>query len=409
MRKRPNLMILGASGGVSTTFLHHLPDYRRLFGKLLLVDPHARLRKNPFIEHALLDYKLIPVRVDAARRRADYLRLLKRHRVDIVLDLTDGDTIPLLEATDAAGVSFLTTGLNADGKNIPESVDEVYRLKRKLIRAPHIVCAGMNPGCVNAWTRYGVGRHGKPEAITHFEYDTSQMAQRWRPMVTWSIKQFLEEAVRDDSGVVLGRYKVRIKKPNALVNRLDMRPILSPIMRLPSYPEGFQMFHEECSSLSNLYDIPSRFIYAIHPRTMRRMVDLYNRKGRVDERDLTVGDNVEDVLEGSDTIGVRLDYPDKAVYYVNSFPNSNVIGANATYTQVIIGVYAALFTFLEGKVRPGVHFPEDLARTCFTDFVFDNLRVREMVFRKRAGRLELVRNVPRVVLRRPHLNHRYII
>lgn len=410
MRKRPNLMILGAGGGVAATVLHHLPDYRHLFGKLLLVDPRANVRKNPFIEHKLLDYKLIPKRVDAAGRRAEYARMLKARRVDIVLDLTDGDTIPLLEASDAAGVSFLTTGLNADGRSIPETVDEVWRRKRELDHAPHIVCAGMNPGCVNVWVRYGVERHGKPAAITYFEYDTSQMTRRWRPMLTWSIKQFLEEAVRDKAGVVLGRYKVRELKPNALVRRTSLRPVLAPIMPLRSYPEGFRMFHEECSSLSNLYDIPSQFIYAIHPRTMRRIVELYGKKGRIDGRDLVIADNVDDVLEGSDTVGVRLEYPDKAVYYLNSFPNTNVIGTNATYTQVAVGVYAALFTLLDGGLRGGTYFPEDLYRTYFTDFVLDNMRVQEFVFRKDGTRLKPRRYVPRVALkRRSHLNHRYII
>lgn len=409
-KKRPNLVVLGASGGVATTFLHHLPEYRPLFGRLILVDPHDRVRKNPYIEHRLLGYRLVKLRVDIGKDRAGYLRMLKRHRADIVLDLTDGDTIPLLEATDEAGASFLTTGLNADGRSIPETVDDVWRRRRRLDRAPHIVCAGMNPGCVNVWARYGIERHGKPSAITHFEYDTSQMTRRWRPMVTWSVKQFLEEAVRDKAGVVLGRYKVRELKPNALVRRIGMRPILEPIMPLPTYPEGFRMFHEECSSLSNLYDIPSRFIYAIHPRTMRRLIDLYERKGRIDARDLLIADNVENVLEGADTIGVRLEYPDKAVYYVNSFPNTSVIGTNATYTQVAIGVFAGLFTLLDGRLKDGVHFPEDLYRTYFTDFVFDNMRVQEFVFRKHGGRLKLKRYVPRVMLkRRSHLNHRYII
>jgi len=410
MRKKPNLMILGAGGGVAATVLHHLPDYRNLFGKLFLVDPHAKVKRNPFIEHKLLGYRLIRMRVDAVDRRADYVRLLKRHRVDIVLDLTDGDTIPLLEATDEAGASFLTTGLNADGRSIPETVDEVWRRKRELKRAPHIVCAGMNPGCVNVWARYGIERHGKPKAITHFEYDTSQMTRHWRPMVTWSIKQFLEEAVRDKAGLVLGRYRTRELKPNALVRRTSLRPVMAPVMPLKAYPEGFHMFHEECSSLSNMYDVPSQFIYAIHPKTMRRIIDLYAKKGRVDDRDLLIADNIENVLDGSDTIGVRLEYRDKTVYYLNSFPNTNVIGTNATYTQVAIGVYAALFTLLDGGLKGGTYFPEDLYGTYFTDFVLDNMRVQEFVFRKRGGRLKLERYDPRVALkRRSHLNHRYII
>lgn len=410
MPRRPNLMILGAGGGVAATVLHHLPVYRRLFGKLLLVDPRAKVRRNPFIEHALLDYDLVRLRVDARRRREEFRRLLASHRVDIVLDLTDGDTIPLLEAVDEAGASFLTTGLNADGRSIPETVDEVWRRKKEFDGAAHVLCAGMNPGCVNVWARYGIERHGIPERITHFEYDTSQMTRRWRPMVTWSIKQFLEEAVRDEAGVVLGRYATRPLRPNALVRRTSLRPVLAPVMPLKKYPEGFRMYHEECSSLSNMYDVPSEFIYAIHPKTMRRLVELYGKKGRIDDRDLLVADNVEHVLDGSDTIGVRLEYPRETVYYMNSFPNAAAIGTNATYTQVAVGVYAGLFTLLDGKLEPGAYFPEDLYGSYFTDFVLDNMRVQEFVFRKDGRRLKLKRYDPRVRLaRRSHLNHRYII
>ncbi len=268
----------------------------------------------------------------------------------------------------------------------------------------------MNPGCVNVWARYGIERRGVPERITHFEYDSSQMTRRWKPMVTWSIKQFLEEAVRDEAGVILGRYARRALRPNALVRRTSLRPVLAPVMPLEKYPEGFRMYHEECSSLSNMYDVPSEFIYAIHPKTMRRLVELYGRKGCIDDRDLLVADNVENVLDGSDTIGVRLDYPREAVYYLNSFPNAAVIGTNATYTQVAVGVYAGLFTLLDGGLKPGAHFPEDLYGTYFTDFVLDNMRVQEFVFRKDGRRLKLTRYDPRVRLaRRSHLNHRYII
>jgi len=406
--KKPDLVVLGASGGVAAAFLHHMPAFRQLFGSLVLVDRHDAVRRNPFVAHDLLQYRFRKFDVDPQRKRASYVSMLRKERADIVLDLTDCDTIPLLEATDEAGVSFLTAGINAEGPT-HAAVDALWKTRKSYRRAAHVVCSGMNPGCVNAWTRHAVRKHGVPDEITHFEYDTSQMTKRWHPMITWSIKEFLEEAVSDAGGYTMGRYRPHELFPNALVHRKRMRSVLKPVLPLAEYPEGFLMFHEECSSLSNMYDVPSRFLYAIHPKTMRTMIELYETRGEVRASDLKIVDNTEDVLEGSDTIGVRLDYPKKAVYLVNSFPNGPVIGTNATYTQVVIGVYAGLFCLRRREVGLGAHFPEELDKTVYPDIVFDNMRVQEFVFRKRGSRLQLMSHSPRIAPRKTHLKRRYII
>lgn len=409
MRKNLNLMIVGASGGVAQAFLHHLTAYRRLFGKLVLVDAENRVDVSPFLDHELLDYVFIKRRIDLKRDRKGFVSLIRRKRADVVVDLTDQDSIPFLEAVDEAGASCVSTGINADARSIPETTDEVFRRRKELARAPHVVCSGMNPGCVNVWVRHGMLKHGMPRDITHFEYDTSQMRERWRPMVTWSVKEFLEEAMVDDAGVTLGRFRVRKLPSNSFMHRKSLKPILKPIMPLKEYPEGFLMFHEECTSIADRYDLPSKFIYAIHPKTAKRIVEIYRRKGTVTEKDLIVGDNRHDVLEGSDTIGVVLDYPDKKVYYVNSFPNGPVIGTNATYTQVIVGIYAALFTLRRERLSNGVHFPEDLARTYYRQFVFDNMRVQEFVFRKDGRDLKLKSRDPRVTIPSRAKDRRFIL
>ena len=114
-------------------------------------------------------------------------------------------------------------------------------------------------------------------------------------------------------------------------------------------------------------------------------------------------------LEGSDNIGVALDYKDKRVYYFNSVSNTSMIGTNATYFQVAIGVYAALFTLLFDKLKNGVHFVENLYHTHYKNYVFDNMDVREFVFQKRKNKFSLLSYNPMIKMNKNHnFKHVYV-
>ncbi len=56
------------------------------------------------------------------------------------------------------------------------------------------------------------------------------------------------------------------------------------------------------------------------------------------------------------------------------------MGTNATYTQVTVGVFAALFVMLFDQLKKGTYFVEDLYDTRYKYYMFDNLRVQEFVF-----------------------------
>ncbi|MBS3122124.1 saccharopine dehydrogenase NADP-binding domain-containing protein [Candidatus Woesearchaeota archaeon] len=408
--KKCNLMIIGASGGVANAFLHHLSDYRGLFRKIVLVDKNDRLLKDVYINHKLLDYVFIQKKIELPDKEHEYLALLKAHNIDIVLDITDMNSIELLEATNKAGVSYINTAINDDKKNVEELYLDILKRKNKTNKAVHILCTGMNPGNVNMWVRYGIEKFGVPKQIIHFEYDTSKIAKKWHPMVTWSIHEFLVECVQNPSGVALGRGKIKELLPNALENRESMKKILSPIMKLDKYPYGLTVLHEENVSISYKYDVPSKFIYAINPKTMQNLINIYEKKKKVTKKDLQLGDNTREVLDGADNIGVILDYEDKTIYYFNTCPNVAVIGTNATYTQVIIGIFSALFTRLVDKLPKKIYFVEDLYHTHFKYFMFDNMRVQEYVFSKNPKRHKLVHYNPMVKLkRRDRFEHLYII
>ncbi|HKZ33786.1 MAG TPA: saccharopine dehydrogenase NADP-binding domain-containing protein [Candidatus Nanoarchaeia archaeon] len=387
--KKPNLLVLGASGGVAQVFLQYLVHHRDFFNKLILLSRKNRIKNNNHLEHEKLDYIYIEKKLDPYEKK-EFQKILKKYRVDIVLDLTDLDSIPLLEAADELEVSYINTSMNSDDKVVSDLIFDVYRRKKELNNAVHILCAGMNPGIVNMWVRYGISKFGIPKEIVHFEYDTSKIQTPFKTKqlaITWSPHEFLVENVRDPSGVALGRKKIKPITPNAISHRQDMRPILSPIVKLDKYPKGFTVLHEENLTLSYKYDIPSKFIYSVNDDTMEALLKMNRRKNRILEEDFMVIKNIDIPLEGSDSIGVILNYGDRKVYYFNSINNASMIRTNATYYQVVIGVFAALFTLLfnKNRLKKGVYFTEDLFNTNYKDYVFDNMRVQEFVFKKENG------------------------
>jgi homospermidine synthase len=408
MKKGKNLMVLGASGGVANAFLHHLIEYRSLFGSLVLVDKNSKLLKDRYIDHRNLDYIFLKKEIKPSEK--SYPNLLKKHKIDIVLDITDMDTLGILEATNNAGVSYINTAMCDKNHTTADLVFDVYPRKNRMDKATHILCTGMNPGNVNMWVRHGIEKHGVPKNIIHFEYDTSKVSRNWHPMMTWSVGEFLEESIIDPGGLALGRRNVKFLMPNALENRESMAKVLKPIMKLRKYPIGMTVLHEENLSISYKYDIPSKFIYSVNPRTMERLVETYKKKGRVSKKDMEMEDNRCETLDGSDSIGVILEYPDKKVYYFNTIPNVAVIGTNATYTQVAIGIFSALFTLLLDDLKPGAYFVEDLFDTHYKYFMFDNMRVQEFVFKKRKSGMVLESYTPCIKMRRcNHFEHLYII
>jgi len=411
MLHKPNLLVIGASGGVANAVLHHLRGYRGLFGQLVLLDRNSKVTKDPYIDHKTLDYRFIKHEIELPKKKQQFIGILKRHRIGIVLDITDADTLPLLEVIDGLGISYVNTAMNSEELTVTDLLFDVYPRKAEFKGAPHVLCTGMNPGVVNMWVRYGIEKFGLPKELVHFEYDTSVVAKGWHPMMTWSLKEYIVESLRDPTGVALGRGKVEALAPNAQHYPVEMRPILEPIMPLAKYPRGLTVLHEENLSVSYKYDIPSKFIYAVNQKTMAYVSGLLKKNGVVRREDLEQCDNTDEPLDGADNIGVCLEYPDKRVYYYNSEPNKAFIGTSATYTQVAIGIFSALFTLVYDRLKPQAYFVEDLYDTHYRYFLFDNLRVQEYVFKKRGKRkLALESYNPMVRIKRTdRFEHFYII
>ncbi len=396
-------MILGASGGLANAVLHSLVHHRNLFNRLILLDKNKKVLRNPYLNHQNLKYGFIHKELRSERMK-EYQTLLKKHKINIVLDLTDALTIPLIITTNRAGIDYINTSINDDNKTSPELLSEIFSKRSAWKKARTILCSGMNPGNVNMWARHGIDKYGVPKEIIHFEYDTS-MSRKWKAMITWSIREFIQEDIHDPGGIVLGKDKIKWLYPNALSHQVEMKSILSPILKLEKYPKGCLVLHEENITISHKYNIPSKFIYAVHPQTLQALLRIYKKEKKVPKKELQLADNLKIGLDGSDNIGVLLKYKNKKVYYFNSIANTSVVGTNATYTQVAVGVFAALFTLMFDQLQNGTYFVEELYDTHYKQYMFDNLRVQEFVFNGN----KLKKYTPEVKL--PHqkgLGHAYM-
>ena len=381
--KKKNLLLLGASGGLASAFLQEF-QYQRdeLIHTLVLLDKEDSLLRNPYLDHKKLSYIFLNEELAFPDKTQAYITILQKYHIDLVIDLTDVDTPPIYEATDSQHVSYLNTAMNHEIKTSHELVVDVYKQKDQPTNAPHLLCSGMNPGIVNMWVQEGVEEFGIPENIVHFEFDSSTFVTGWKPTITWSKKEFLVEAIKDPSGIMHSRDEMEPVLPNGLSKRTDMTALLSPLIDLRTYPKGMQILHEENVSVAMKYNIPSQFIYAIHPKTMDYLEKLYAKKQDVDEDDLIHVTNTDKKLSGYDMVCVRLEYSDKDVYYSNTMYNADNIGTSATYKQVVVGLYAGAMTLLREDLLNKVYFVEDLPHTLFSSFMHEHMVVEKKVVEK---------------------------
>ena len=376
-----NILVLGAFGGVANAFLRLLSEKYKLKNKFVLLDKKYSAELNLEKNYNGLNCECIRQEILLPEKENEYSDILKKFEISFVIDLTDMDSIPVLEATNRAGISYLNTAMNDELKNTDDLVSYIYQNQKNITNAAHIIGAGMNPGNVNVWVRNGIEKFGIPNEIVHFEFDDSMSMNGWKPIITWSPLEFLTESVYNPGGVALGLNRIQKMLPNALKNLVDMEEFLSPVLKLETYPRGLPIVHEENVVLANKYNIPSKFIYAIHPETISHMERVYAEKGTVGLEDLVYGGNVNIPLSGKDFIGVILKYPDKDVYYYNFVENKSISGTNATCHQVGVGVLAAFLVQLGGLPR-GIHFTNDLYDTDIFKYISENLVTEEKVFYK---------------------------
>jgi len=382
---KKNVLILGASGAMSAAFLHHLQGVRDTFGSLVLLDK-VKMREDPhIIRKHYSDFVLMNV---THKTIVQFLNVIKKKKIGVVIDLSNADTGLVADAIFRLDhVSYVGSSYSNREPLGRAMIPWIKKIRKMHHKAPHILCTGMNPGVVNIWAAYGIKKYGKPKSIIEFEYDsTNYVKHDCSNIVTWNIEDFLEEFIADPAELMRGRGKLVEKRYKALSRTFSLNNYLQPFVRLNSHVMGAMAAHEECITLAEKYDVPVRYYYALRPSVMKYVRSLMKQK-KVGLNALELVRNTNNDLKGGDSIGMRLEYKDKAVYYFNSVDNQSMKHCTATAYQVIVGVYAALLTILQSDLRHGVHFSEDLLDTVFSSFVFHNLPTIEKVILKR-GQVE---------------------
>ncbi|MEI6237951.1 MAG: saccharopine dehydrogenase NADP-binding domain-containing protein [bacterium] len=377
---KPNILILGASGGVAQAVMQILTKYRSVFSFLILLDKNDGILSSKFIKHKKLDYIFIKKEITSSNIKAVLSGLVDKYKISIVLDLTDCDTKPILSAADSLKISYLNCSLNDSSAGSMVNFSKDMKVFSKRFRENvHVLSMGMNPGIANHLIIKGVLEYGLPNDFIEIEYDSGFPENDPNtPFITWSKKQFLNEAVWEYTGYCGkdGKYIELEKDAIYTLKKTDI--FLKPIKEMEKYPMGMTVSHDEVITMSRVLEVPGKFIYAIHPVSLKRLKDLSDSGLMIGEEQITYLDNVSTPLSGSDFIGVWLNYDDKRVCYYIDVEHASVQGTNATLFLVAVGVVAGLLDFIENKyLEKGVLSVFDLNNKNFLEIVSRHVPIRK--------------------------------
>jgi saccharopine dehydrogenase-like NADP-dependent oxidoreductase len=373
------LLLLGAAGGLGQALLRCFENPEGAFKKIIAVDRNlapVTVTWDAIPKHWQLQEKEV-----TPACMPSILELIKKESVTIVVDVTDADTAFIADQIIAQGqASYLCTAfcLEKPGSPLEQQMRWMKTLPKNPAK-PHILFSGMNPGVMNMLAAEGIRRHGLPESLVEFEYDSSSWIHHpSRHIITWSLSQFLAEMVEEPAEYMVGKETVAYAQLNAFFHCADMRNLLSPFLSLKTSPHGCVTAHEECVTLAERYNIPVTFIYSVHPETMNYLWKAVIAQEKV--TDIVIGNNVTKRLSGADSIGMALAYEDRRVSYFTTLKNTAVHGISATSYQVIIGILGGLSSLLTDNLPAKIYCTEDLPVDTYLPFVTTHLSVQEGIF-----------------------------
>ncbi|HRY31193.1 MAG TPA: hypothetical protein P5328_02285 [Candidatus Paceibacterota bacterium] len=384
IREKPSLLILGVSGGVAGAFLQIFRQYRNNFSEVILLDKDDKILRSGQIDLVRDKYSFINQDIVLQNIELVLADIKHKHDISIVLDLTDCETFPILQAADKLGLSYLNCSLNNGDESMKNFVRDYKSFTQKFKNNAHLLSIGMNPGIINHLVVRGVLEYGIPKEFVEIEYETGFPEKDvGRPFITWSRKQFLLESVLSGSGYCGSGGKYVESKSSAIEHPIKTEEFLSPIKKFDSYPLGMIVPHDEIISMSRIIEVPGRFVYAIHPVSLSRLREIFNKKGNVVESDIDLLDGVTKKLIGSDLIGVWLFYDDKKICYFCEVNHKDVSGTNATLFLVAVGVLAALMDFISNPLlENGVSFVNELNSKNFQRFVSRYVKINKIEVKK---------------------------
>lgn len=368
---RGRALLLGFSGGLGQALvatLEETPAGRTIAGaleELVVLDaqPHASAR-IPAGARALASERIVC---------GEQLgRIVREHRIDQVVDVSQTKTMDCILACADLGVSYLSMSIEAAEERTPTKALAQLLVKgsrKEVARGSHLIGSGMNPGIVNALALIGLVELGKlvgvsptPEALGLCglyitESDTTSETSSTDSDVfamTWSPRQCLAELLEPRSFVARGAQIVELSHMpwevayRARCGNDDIRGMLVP--------------HEEVVTLAQHFPHTEiGFIYELPLAARRALIRLAES-----ERDPAAWPTRKlypphaTALKGRDRVGVLLvtrSLGELWIGFETDVRDGLRLGTNATELQVAAGALAGWSRLGE---RAGIHCVEEL-------------------------------------------------
>lgn len=382
MKTETILTVLGSAGGVARAVLAVLnraaqdaqdPLHAILRGaQIHLVD----LKRRPISYYCKLLPALRRKQLELHQFDVREITRLREHLqqtgTTLVIDISWGDTVAILQCCNDLGVRYVNTALEStvvdenedlyEGFNLIERVRLFEAGRQGLEGTTAIIGSGMNPGVVQWMALHLMSQEPEqmPLGCYIVEQDDSffadpTLAKPNTVYTTWSPDCFLDEAVTCYPMFMARKSPLVIYEP---VYRQSFQVRLGVIEF-----EGCLMPHEEVLSLCNLFDMEGGFLYKVNDHTTNLLLAHLDEPEKVWELPKQVLDPSVARLIGQDLVGVLLVYADKERYIYNVTANGAaqaLYGVNATYYQVACGVYSALASLLLDQLPKGVFTVDEL-------------------------------------------------
>jgi hypothetical protein len=365
-------LLVGCHGGVGSavlTLLERTEPGRRIreqLDALLLLDREPRGGTPP--AGGML---LPPGAIESAD---DLTRLIERHHLTQVLDLSSVDTVDCTSACDAAGADFLCTSVEEwSGRGSIPTDQAIARLlppaRPALERHGHLVGSGANPGIVNALVSAAIEEFGTRAGVTATAGDlglyavliTEEDTTRENTgtadddvfAMTWSPAHCLEELFEPRAFIARsGAIEGLGHEPSARMYSARCGATVISGMAVP---------HEEISTLAvRLPSVDIGFIYRIPAAAARALAARPERRNPAEWKTRRLYPPWAEDLSGEDRVGVLLcsrTYGELWMGFATDVRKGLSFGTNATQLQVAAGVLAG---WLQLGARRGIHFVEDL-------------------------------------------------
>jgi saccharopine dehydrogenase-like NADP-dependent oxidoreductase len=274
---------------------------------------------------------------------------------DIVVDLVPTlDKMETLKQCEERGISCVNTTTVAGGDTTSSFADllmDPWKARLKAMKAPHILNAGMNPGCVNVMA--AAVEPAKGSRCTVYEYDGSTGPEV--PFATWSRHEFWTEFTDEAT------WEAYIGKQGRLcIEYRDGPPVKNIVLfnapAIGSF-KGAICEHEELLSITRRWDCRTLYVYGFEPANLKA----YVKAAAADEKKIPSARKPN--LHGTDTVGVKVESGLKNTWIWASMDNDDPRvpdGSTATAYLVAAGIACAVKALQAGEVLNGAVFPEDL-------------------------------------------------